>query len=105
MVTLAELGITSIDLNWTTVNTTDAQGNIELTAGSFQWSDGTTGLIADYGFQIEPSNTFHSVTLPVPDDIAALPDVPASGLVYNLQQAMVRDSSGRLEAPGQAVCR
>jgi hypothetical protein len=55
--TLPELGITSIDLNWTTENTTDAQGNIELYAESFQWSDGTTGLIADYGFQVEPYNS------------------------------------------------
>jgi hypothetical protein len=95
---LPQLGITSIDLNWTTVNTTDAQGNIELYAGSFQWNDGTTGLIADYGFRIEPSNTIPLETLAVPGDIAALPDVPASGTVYNLQQAMVRDTSGRLKA-------
>ncbi len=38
------------------------------------------------------------VTLPVPDDIAALPDLTGSGTVYDLQQAMVRDSSGGLEA-------
>ncbi|MEW6532225.1 MAG: hypothetical protein AB1473_15425 [Thermodesulfobacteriota bacterium] len=55
--TLPQMGITSIDLNWTTVNTTDAQGNIELYAGSFQKTDGSTGLIADYGFQIEPYNS------------------------------------------------
>ena len=96
--TLPQLGITSIDLNWTTLNTTDAQGNIEMSAGSFQKTDGSTGLIAEYGFQIEPYNTLPLETLPVPDDIAALPDLPASGLVYNLRQAMVRDTSGRLEA-------
>ncbi|MFZ5501752.1 MAG: hypothetical protein ACOY58_07585, partial [Candidatus Micrarchaeota archaeon] len=96
--TLPQLDIASIDLNWTTVNTTDAQGNIEMTAGSFQKTDGSTGLIADYAFQVEPYNTIFMETLPVPDDIAALPDVPASGLVYNLRQAMVRDTSGRLEA-------
>ncbi|MFH1112570.1 MAG: hypothetical protein V1792_01490 [Pseudomonadota bacterium] len=55
--TLPQLGIDSIDLNWTTVNTTDAQGNFEMYAGSFQWTDGTTGLIADYGFQVEPYNS------------------------------------------------
>ncbi|MEW6351487.1 MAG: hypothetical protein AB1646_20740 [Thermodesulfobacteriota bacterium] len=96
--TLPQLDIESIDLNWTTVNTTDAQGNIEMTAGSFQKTDGSTGLIADYGFHIEPFNTIPLEILPVPDDIAALPDLPGSGTVHNLQQAMVRDTSGQLEA-------
>jgi hypothetical protein len=41
--TLSQLGIDSISLNWTTINTTDAQGSIEMTAGSFQKADGSIG--------------------------------------------------------------
>ena len=96
--TMPQLGITSIDLDWTTLNTTDAQGNIEMTAGSFQKADGTTGMIAEYTVQINPWHTVPTETLPVPDDIAALPDLPSTGTVYDLHQAMVRDASGRLEA-------
>jgi hypothetical protein len=48
--TMPQVGITSIDLNWTTVNTIDAQGNIEYSVGSFQYTDRSTGLIADYMF-------------------------------------------------------
>lgn len=55
--TLPQLGITSIDLNWTTVNTTDAQGNIQNSVGTFLKADGSTGLIAEYTFQTIPQNT------------------------------------------------
>ncbi|MEW6350718.1 MAG: hypothetical protein AB1646_16780 [Thermodesulfobacteriota bacterium] len=96
--TLPQLGITSIDLNWTTVNTTDAQGNIENSVGTFLKEDGTTGLIAEYTFQAVPYDTIPLETLPVPDEIAGLPNLRGSGLVYNLQQAMVRDTTGQLEA-------
>ena len=96
--TLTQLGIDSIDLNWTTVNATDAQGNVQNSVGTFLKADGTTGTIAEYTFWTEPLNVIPKETLPVPDDIAALPELPGCGSMYNLQQAMVRDTSGRLES-------
>lgn len=36
--------------------------------------------------------------LDIPDDIAALPDLQGYGNVYDLHQAMVRDSSGALKS-------
>ena len=96
--TLPQLGITAISLNSTTVNITDSQGNIENSVGSFLKSDGSFGSIAEYTFQTHPWDTVPVQTLPVSDDIAALPDLPGSGTVYDLQQAMVRDASGQLEA-------
>ena len=98
MHSMSALDIASISLNSTTVNTTDAQGNTENRAGTFQETDGSTGVVAEYTFQSVPVNTIPLETLPVPDDIAALPYLPGSGTVYDLHQAMVRDSSGRLEA-------
>lgn len=35
--------------------------------------------------------------LPVPEEIAALPDAKGYGTTYDLHQAMVRDESGRLQ--------
>jgi hypothetical protein len=98
MYTLPQLGITAISLNSTTVYITDSEGNIEYSVGSFQKADGTTGLIAEYFFQTEPFNTMPVEYLPIPDEIAALPDLAGGGNVYSLWQAMVRDTSGRLEA-------
>ncbi|MEW6351668.1 MAG: hypothetical protein AB1646_21680 [Thermodesulfobacteriota bacterium] len=93
-----ELGIGSINLASTEVNTTDDSGNTVLRAGHFVWSDGATGTMADYSLQQDPADTMATDVLDVPDDIAALPDLQGYGNVHDLQQAMVRDSSGQLTA-------
>ncbi|MBI5568598.1 MAG: hypothetical protein HY914_01500 [Desulfomonile tiedjei] len=96
--TLDELGIKSISLASTIINVTDAQGNTQNRIGSFEWEDGTSGQIADYGFQHDTVNTIDTQRLPVPDGIAALPDLPGYGNMHDLQQAMVRDTSGQLRS-------
>ncbi|HMK37409.1 MAG TPA: hypothetical protein VK463_20210 [Desulfomonilaceae bacterium] len=96
--TLNELGIKSINLDSTVMNSVDAQGNTQNRVGTFEMADGTIRQIADYSFQIDTTYTVATAWLDVPDDIAALPDVPGYGNVYSLHQAMVRDASGRLEA-------
>jgi hypothetical protein len=96
--TLDELGIKSINLDSTITNTTDSQGNTQFRAGSFEWVDGTTGEIAEYGFPTDRSYSFPVAWLDVPEDIAAFPDLQGSGNVYDLHQAMVRDTSGQLKS-------
>ncbi len=96
--TLNELGIRSINLFWTTAIITDPQGNTQFKTGSFEWLDGTTGQIAEYGFQTERSMTIPTEWREVPADIAALPYLCGDGNVYDLDQAMVRDTSGELKS-------
>ena len=69
-----------------------------MQAGSFEKTDGATGQIAYFLFQRDTAYTIPNEWLNVPVDIAALPDIQAYGNVYNLQQAMVRDTSGDLQA-------
>lgn len=96
--TLAELGITSISLNSTITDATDAQGNTQNRLGSFERMDGSIGQIANYNLQRDPMYTIPEEWLDVPDDIAALPDLCGYGTVHDLHQAMVRDSSGELKS-------
>jgi len=93
---LDDLGIKSINLDSTITNFTDEQGNTQFRAGSFEKSDGTSGLIADYGFPITEPSTVPLEWLYVPEEIRALPDLQGSGVVYDLHQAMVRDTAGEL---------
>ncbi len=94
--TLAQLGITAIYLDSTITNTTDAAGNTEVSSGHFEWSNGTSGTIADYSLETDTADTIAAKELPEPADIAALPDLLGHGSIHSLHQAMVRDSTGSL---------
>jgi hypothetical protein len=96
--TLSELAIQSVNTNYVTSDITDEAGNIKTQIGSFTKSDGTEQEMSDYLFQHNTMQTISTELLPVPEDIALLPDVAGKGTVYSLQQAMVRDSSGALQS-------
>ncbi|KAF0215350.1 MAG: outer membrane adhesin-like, partial [Geobacteraceae bacterium] len=94
---LNDLGIASINLGNTAVNVTDANGNTLVQAGTFAKTDGTTGQMGDYQLQRDTMYTLAEEWLDVPMDIATLPNLQGYGTVYDLQQAMVRDTSGTLK--------
>ncbi|MDQ7785788.1 MAG: calcium-binding protein, partial [Desulfomonilaceae bacterium] len=96
--TLDELGIKSIDLDSTAVSIVDPAGNTLRRIGSFERTDGTTGQMGEYGLQNDMMYTIPVEWHEVSDDIAALPDLPGYGVVYDLHQAMVRDASGLLQS-------
>ncbi|MFH1112747.1 MAG: calcium-binding protein, partial [Pseudomonadota bacterium] len=96
--TVEELGITAIYLDSEVCNETDSEGNTQVRSGLFQWADGSTGLVAEYSFTRDTSYTLPTEYLEVPEDVLALPDLMFNGNVYNLQQEMVRDSSGVLKS-------
>jgi len=95
---LDDLGITAIYLNSTIADRIDPAGNTELRSGHFEWRDGRTGVISEYRFQRATMNPVAAERLSVPFEIALLPNLPGSGNVYDLHQAIVRDSSGQLKA-------
>ncbi|MEW6141434.1 MAG: hypothetical protein AB1733_24690, partial [Thermodesulfobacteriota bacterium] len=95
---LADVGITAIHLGSVISHRTDDEGNTEIRCGHFEWADGRTGIISEYGFQHDSGDTLPTEYLEIPADIEALPDLDAHGTVYNLRQAMVKDYSGQLRA-------
>ncbi len=96
--TLSELGIASINTGYSTSSYVDANENEHRQVGSFSRTDGTTGTATDVWFKMDKMYTIANEYLDVPADIAALPDLQGYGNVYDLQQAMVRDTSGQLKA-------
>jgi hypothetical protein len=96
--TLNEIGITALNTGYTNSNKTDPNGNIRMLAGTFKKIDGTTSQMDDYSFSRDITYTIANEWLDVPSDIADLPDLQGYGNVYDLQQAMVRDTSGQLKS-------
>jgi hypothetical protein len=94
---LADKGIQSIAVDYTTTAQTDANGNITRQISTFTKTDGSTGASADIWFQMDKTYTIATEVLPETAEIAALPDLGGHGTVYDLHQAMLRDSSGHLQ--------
>ena len=86
---LSDLGITSINLNYTSANVTDANGNTLVQQGTFTKADGSSGQIGGFNLQRDTAFTIADEWLDVPETIAALPDLQGCGNVYDLHQAMV----------------
>ncbi len=94
---LSDLGITSINTGYTDSSYVDANGNEHRQVGSFTWSDETTNTATDVWFKVDKMYTIANEWLDVPAEISSLPDLQGYGNVYDLQQAMVRDTSGELK--------
>ena len=73
--TLAQAGITSISLNSTAVNTTDANGDKTLATSPVTYSNGTTGTLSDMNMSVNTSNTIDESAGTTNSAYANLPDV------------------------------
>ncbi|MEO0249820.1 MAG: calcium-binding protein, partial [candidate division WOR-3 bacterium] len=89
---LDDIGIKAITLGYTNTNLPDANGNTVAHQGTFIRTDDTTGTMANFSFQRDLVHTIATDYLDVPDAIASLPDIQGYGTVYDLHQAMVRDT-------------
>ena len=63
---------------------------------TFEWEDGTEGLVAEVLPYRIPMYSIPAATWEVPEDIAALPNLYGRGILYDLQQIMAIDESGDL---------
>jgi Ca2+-binding RTX toxin-like protein len=95
--TLSELGITALNTGYTSTNISDGKGNTQIQAGTYEKSDNSSGQMGGFLLQRDTAYTIPEEWLEVPAEIAALPDIHGYGNVYDLQQSMVRDTSGGLQ--------
>src|SRR6266568_152492 len=98
LISLADAGVASINVGYSDSSYVDPQGNTHRQVGSFGRTDGTSGTATDVWFQRNRIDTVAEEWLAVPADVAALPDLRGYGNVYDLHQAMVRDTSGELKS-------
>ncbi|WP_319002999.1 calcium-binding protein [Quatrionicoccus australiensis] len=98
LLTLTQVGVQSLDIAYNTLGSTDAQGNIHQLAGSYTRTDGSKAVAEDIWFQVDSTFTIAEDQQVVSIDIAAQPNARGYGQVYDLHQAMMRDSSGHLRS-------
>ncbi|MBR3666541.1 MAG: hypothetical protein IKN66_05215 [Ruminococcus sp.] len=96
--TLEELGITAINLNYTT-GTDEATGEAHIAdIANVVYADGTMNQIGELWVSADLFDTIDNSDVAISEDIAALPDVRGFGNVSSLHAAMANDESGELKA-------
>ena len=98
LLTLAQAGVKSFTVSYTSSDSTDANGNQHLQLGNFTKSDDSTQSMNDVWFSVDTARTKDTDKLAVSDEIADLPDFANIGNLRSLHQAMLRDDSGQLQA-------
>jgi lysozyme family protein len=96
--TLDEMDIVSINTGYAASSYVDPNGNEHKQVGSFTWNDSTIGTATDVWFEADKTYTIANDWLDVSETIADLPDLQGYGNVYDLHQAMVRDTTGQLQS-------
>ena len=97
LLSLEQVGIVGINLDYNNQETVDENGNAHKQAGTFIKADGTTGTVSDVWFDTNPEDTLPPdlrITHPVEDDVRL--HISASGNVFDLLTAMALDESGAL---------
>ncbi|MBX9721473.1 MAG: hypothetical protein K2X81_08780, partial [Candidatus Obscuribacterales bacterium] len=94
--TLTQEGISSLSLSNTNTGVADTNGNVQLQLGSYTRTDGSVGSMADYNLVQNQTLTAPTDLVPETPTVAAMPEIPATGAVLSLHQAMLRDGSGTL---------
>ena len=90
---LTELGIQSISLTTQAPATGSIAGNAIDAEGSFIWSDGSSGTLADVRFQIDNFDSTWLGDSSVSAAAAALPNVKGRGTLTDLHVAMTQDAA------------
>lgn len=98
LIALADAGVASINTAYNTSPAVDAQGNEHKQTGTYTRDDGTTASINDVWFKMDAMYSIPTELLEETGEISALPDLMGSGNVYSLHQAMLRDSSNRIQS-------
>ena len=96
LVSLSELGIISIILDYSTLNSNTASGATLGNVSRFVYEDGSESRIAEYWVLSQKFNTVDTNPIDIPEDIAALPDIKSMGNAFSLHKAMTLDTTGRL---------
>ncbi|WP_347558116.1 calcium-binding protein [Robbsia sp. KACC 23696] len=91
LLTLSDLGIVSIDLNFES-QTTDLNGNTITSIGQYMLSDGVTRAIASVTLVSNSAYTHATETPSIPDAISVLPQIMGGGQMYDLHSSMVYDA-------------
>ncbi|WP_147297142.1 hypothetical protein [Chromobacterium vaccinii] len=93
--TLAESGLTSLNLQYATQNKTDAAGNQHKQTSQAQWQDGRITDAVDVWFAVNHADSKDLGAKALPDELLKLPNARGFGDLPDLRQAMLNDKELR----------
>ncbi len=97
LVTLDSLGIRSVSVqNVTPGLGVDGNNNDHRQTSSFERTNNSTGIVTDVWFNVNSSSTLDITEVPLPADVSSLPFAKGYGIVKDLPQAIVADTTGQL---------
>ncbi|HGG6556739.1 TPA: hypothetical protein ACJG76_004950, partial [Salmonella enterica subsp. diarizonae serovar 61:i:z] len=88
LLSLEQLKITSIRLDYENINFTDSEGNKHLQKGLITYEDGHTGIAEDLGLDTDKGKTQYVGDATIDDDVLSLPYIRGFGNMADLQLAM-----------------
>ncbi|HEB6950045.1 TPA: hypothetical protein R0445_004666, partial [Salmonella enterica subsp. enterica serovar Hvittingfoss] len=88
ILSLDQLNIAGIKLNYQNINNTDSEGNAHLQQGEVVYKDGHTGTAEDIGLDTDKGKTQYVGDTTVSEDVQTLPYIRGFGNVADLQVAM-----------------
>ncbi len=96
LLSLEEAGIASLGVQASGIEQTDAMGNLHKSGSSFTRTDGSLGSTVDIWFKTDPERSQWRDAIELSDEVIDLPDITGIGLVADLSQVMMADTSGAL---------
>ncbi|OUR91704.1 hypothetical protein A9Q81_17305, partial [Gammaproteobacteria bacterium 42_54_T18] len=97
LLSLEELGLQSISLAAEESGTDDGNGNILVSQSEVVRSDGSSVAMGQFQLDRDVMTTGVTEMLVVSEDVSFLPNMHATGTVYSLHQAIMRDETGELK--------
>ncbi|HAF1417180.1 TPA: calcium-binding protein [Salmonella enterica] len=93
LMSLEQLKIAGIKLNYQNINKTDSEGNAHLQQGDIIYENGHIGMAEDIGFDTDKGKTQYVGDTTVSEDVLALPYIRGFGNIASLQVAMSHNDS------------
>ena len=97
LIGLDAAGVRSINVAYSNSTIVDINGNAHQQVGRYTTTTGVSRAAEDVWFKTDATYSRATSFVPVPADIAALPEAGGYGTVYSLHQAMARDTTGQLK--------
>ncbi len=93
LLSMEQLKIAGVKLNYQNINNTDSEGNAHLQQGDVIYEDGHIGIAEDIGLDTDKGKTQYVGDTTVSNDVMALPYIRGFGNIADLQVTMSHNDS------------
>ncbi|EEE9947816.1 hypothetical protein DJ252_23050, partial [Salmonella enterica subsp. enterica serovar Uzaramo] len=93
LLSMEQLKIAGVKLNYQNINNTDREGNAHLQRGDVIYEDGHTGITEDIGLDTDKGKTQYVGDTTVSNDVMVLPYIRGFGNIADLQVTMSHNDS------------